>query len=67
VKTWGHVCFFWERKKKGKTPKNSWCSGFVSTERAQCVICMKAHHKHRKTHDFINMKGSFDRESLVEL
>jgi len=60
------VFFFWEEKKR-KTPKNSCCSGFVSTERAQCVICMKAHHEHRKTYDFINMKGSFDRESLVEL
>jgi hypothetical protein len=45
--------------KKRKTPKNSWCNGFVSK---RC-----AHHEHRKTHDFINWKGSFDRESLVAL
>jgi len=28
---------------------------------------MKAYHEHRKTHDLINKKGSFDRESLVAL
>jgi hypothetical protein len=27
---------------------------------------MKAFHEHRKTHDLINKKGSFDRESFVE-
>jgi hypothetical protein len=48
VKTWGHA-FFWERK-KGKAPNNSWCSGFVSIECAQCVICMKAHHEQKKKH-----------------
>jgi hypothetical protein len=26
---------------------------------------MKACHEHRKTHDLINKKGSFDKESLV--
>jgi hypothetical protein len=50
----GSCLFFWERK-KGKTLKNSWCSGFVSTKCAQCVIYMKAHYEHiilltRKTH-----------------
>jgi hypothetical protein len=28
---------------------------------------MKVHHKHRKTHDFINKKGLFDTKSLVAL
>jgi hypothetical protein len=28
---------------------------------------IKARHKHRKTHDLINKKDSFDRESLVAL
>jgi hypothetical protein len=27
---------------------------------------MKACHEYRKTHDFINNKGSFDKESVVE-
>jgi hypothetical protein len=64
VKTWDH-----ERK----TPKNSWCGGFVSegVHLYRSVICMKqqmkAHHEHKKTHDLINKKGSFDRESLVAL
>jgi len=53
-------CFFWERK-KGKTPKNSWCSGFVSKKCVQYVICIKAHNEHRQIHHFINRKGSFDR------
>jgi hypothetical protein len=64
----GSCLFFWERKKrKGKTPNNSWCNGFVSKRCVQYVICIKAHHEHRKTHNFINRKGSFDRESLVIL
>jgi hypothetical protein len=68
VKTWGHACFFLgERKKEKRKPKNSWCSGFVSIECAQFIIRMKAHHEHRKIHDFINRKGSSDRESLVAL
>jgi hypothetical protein len=29
VKTWGHACCFGE---KGKTPKDSWCRGFISTK-----------------------------------
>jgi hypothetical protein len=66
VKTWGHACFCF-REKKGKTPKNSWCSGFVSKRCVQYVISMKEYHEHRKTHDFINKKGSFDKESLVAL
>jgi len=28
---------------------------------------MKAHHEHKKTHDLIKKKGSFDKESLVAL
>jgi len=32
--------------KNRKTPKNSWCSGFVSKMCVQYVICMKAHHEH---------------------
>jgi hypothetical protein len=28
---------------------------------------MKEYHEHRKTHDFINKKSSFDKESLVAL
>jgi hypothetical protein len=67
VKIWGHACFFFGRGKKGKAPKNSWCSGFVSKRCAQYVICMKVHHEHRKPHDFINMKCSFDKENLVAL
>jgi hypothetical protein len=58
VKTWGHACFLGEEK-KGKMPKNSWCSGFVSTECAQCVICNKNEGTLR-TYDLINKKGSFD-------
>jgi len=33
----------------------------------QYVICMKAYPEHKKTHDFINKKGSFDRERIVAL
>jgi len=59
VKTWGHA-WFWE---KGKKPKNSWCSGFVSTK--VCSVCY-LHEQKKKTHDFINRKGSLDKENLVE-
>ena len=55
----GSCLLFW-----GKKPKNSWCSGFVSTK--VCSVCyLHEHKKKKKTHDFINRKGSFDRESLV--
>ena len=54
----GSCLLFW-----GKKPKNSWCSGFVSTK--VCSVCYLHEHKKKKTHDFINRKGSFDRESLV--
>jgi hypothetical protein len=64
VKTWGYACFL---RKKRNTPKNSWCSGFVSKMCVQYVICMKAYPEHKKTHDFINKKGSFDRERIVAL
>jgi hypothetical protein len=28
---------------------------------------MKSYHEHKKTHEFINKKDSFDRESLVKV
>ena len=56
----GSCLLFWE---KGKTPMNSWRNGFVSIK--VCSVCYLHEHKKKKTHDFINRKGSFDRESLV--
>jgi len=43
VKTWGHACCF---GKKGKTPKDSWCGGFISTK--VCSVCYLREHKKRK-------------------
>ena len=34
---------------------------------AQCVICMKTYYGRRKTHNLINKKDSFDKESLMKL
>jgi len=56
----GSCLLFWE---KGKTPMNSWRNGFVSTK--VCSVGYLHEHKKKKTHDFINRKGSFDGESLV--
>jgi len=39
----------------------------VSKGCAQCVICMKTYYGRRKTHNLINKKDSFDRESLMTL
>jgi hypothetical protein len=52
------LCLFFGKKRK--TLKNSWYTSFVSKRCGRYVICMK-------THDLINRKGSFDRESLVAL
>jgi hypothetical protein len=57
----GSCLLFWE---KGKTPMNSWRNGFVSTK--VCSVCYLHEHKKEKTHDFINRKGSLDKENLVE-
>jgi len=43
MKTWGHACCF---GKKGKTPKDSWCGGFISTK--VCSVCYLREHKKRK-------------------
>ena len=34
-------------EKKGNTPKDSWCDGFMLNGYAQCVICMKQQQKWR--------------------
>ena len=67
MKTWGHTCFFFFGEERKKRKKNENTKKFLVQRCAQYVICMKVHHEHRKTHDFINRKGSFDRESLVAL
>jgi len=35
--------------------------------RYETIKKIEAHHEHKKTHDFFNKKGSFDKENLVAL
>jgi hypothetical protein len=58
VKTWGHA-WFWE---KGKKPKNSWCSGFVSTK--VCSVCYLHEHKKRKHMILLTGKAHWKRKVL---
>jgi hypothetical protein len=58
-------------EEKGNTPKDSWCSDFVSKYCAQSVIYMKQQqkmktcHEHRKTLDLINMKALLTKKILL--